>query len=79
MTTTAEEIQTIIKSINDLSALVGRYAYGEAPEEADDAQRAGFEAIRKLKTLKEELGARTTESVEISGAADEAPLEQEAA
>ena len=57
MTTTPSDVQSVINTINELSSLVGRYVFDHAPEEADDAQRAGFEAIRKLTRLKDELPA----------------------
>ena len=34
------------------SAIVDRTAYGDEPEEADEAQRQGHEAIRRLRQLK---------------------------
>ncbi len=52
---TQDEVQEIINSINTLSSLVGRYVYSESAEEADGAQRSGFQSIQKLKRLKDEI------------------------
>lgn len=49
--TQAEDIEYAIRAINKLSALVDRN-YGDEPEEADDAQRQGAEAVRRLSLLK---------------------------
>lgn len=50
--TESDDLEYAINTINKLTALVDRTAYGEEPEEADEAQRQGHEAIRRLRLLK---------------------------
>ena len=50
--TESDDLEYAINTINKLTALVDRTAYGDEPEEADEAQRQGHEAIRRLRLLK---------------------------
>ena len=50
--TESDDLEYAINTINKLTALVDRTAYGDDPEEADEAQRQGHEAIRRLRLLK---------------------------
>jgi hypothetical protein len=50
--TESDDLEYAINTINKLTALVDRTAYGDEPEEADEAQRQGHEAIRRLRMLK---------------------------
>lgn len=50
--TESDDLEYAINAINKLTALVDRTAYGDEPEEADEAQRQGHEAIRRLRLLK---------------------------
>jgi hypothetical protein len=68
--TPAEDIEYAIRAINKLSALVDRN-YGDEPEEADDAQRQGAEAVRRLRLLKSDPGA-TGASVKSDGREEDA-------
>lgn len=58
----SDAIQQAINTINTLSTLVGRHCYGEEPEDADAAQRAGVAAIRRLRELKEEMESAPKET-----------------
>lgn len=49
--TESDDLEYAINAINKLAALVDRTAYGDEPEEADEAQRQGREAIRRLRLL----------------------------
>lgn len=50
--TETDDLEYAINTINKLTALVDRTAYGDEPEEADEAQRQGHEAVRRLRLLK---------------------------
>ena len=50
--TESDDLEYAINTINRLTALVDRTAYGDEPEEADEAQRQGHEAVRRLRLLK---------------------------
>lgn len=50
--TAADDLEYAIRTISKLSAIVDRTGYGDEPEEADEAQRQGHEAIRRLRLLK---------------------------
>jgi hypothetical protein len=50
--TESDDLEYAINTINKLTALVDRTGYGDEPEEADEAQRQGHEAIRRLRLLK---------------------------
>ena len=50
--TESDDLEYAINTISKLTALVDRTAYGDEPEEADEAQRQGHEAIRRLRLLK---------------------------
>lgn len=50
--TASDDLEYAINTIRKLTALVDRTAYGDEPEEADEAQRQGHEAIRRLRVLK---------------------------
>jgi hypothetical protein len=50
--TESDDLEYAINTINKLTALVDRTAYGDEPEEADEAQRQAHEAVRRLRLLK---------------------------
>jgi chaperonin GroEL (HSP60 family) len=52
--TASDDLEYAINAIRKLTALVDHTAYGGEPEEADEAQRQGHEAIRRLRVLKTE-------------------------
>ncbi|HEX8098166.1 MAG TPA: hypothetical protein VF507_09025 [Pyrinomonadaceae bacterium] len=67
-TTQNDALQQAINAINELSSLVGRYAFAHSPEEADDAQRRGFEAMKYLRELKDAGSANASPSATVDAA-----------